>query len=233
MNNFIPLSLEEHRNLKFNKHTDLKHSSELHIAPLSVQEFPIACHEYPIVFVKDSETGQFRAVTLLGIKPKQNLFYKQDGWNADYIPEYLRQYPFLLSINPDNPEQGMLCFDKDCDAFTEDDGEALFNEDGTQSDFTKSIGEFIANYNAKQQATAHFAKELADRSLLTSKNLELNLPDDEKYNLTGIYIIDEAKLQEMADEGVLALSKMGLFVPIYAHLLSLSRINNLMKLSAS
>ena len=94
MNNYIPLNSQEHKNLKFKKLDNVGHSSELHLTPVNVQEFSILCHDYPIVFVKDSETGQFRAVALLGIKPKQNLYLTDGGWEAEYIPEYLRQYPF-------------------------------------------------------------------------------------------------------------------------------------------
>ena len=230
MPNFVALNVNEHKNHKFKRHLDLKHTSEMHMTPICVQEFSAVCHEYPILFVKDSETGQFRAVALLGIKPKENVYYKEGDWNADYLPEYLRQYPFVLTIDPNNKDQGMLCFDADSESVNEAEGEALFNEDGSQSDFTRNIGEFIATYNAKMQSTVNFCKELVDKNLLVSKNLELQLANEEKYNLTGLYIIDEEKIQELSDEDYLSLRKNNLLAAIYAQLLSLSRINKLLKL---
>ena len=76
----------------------------------------------------------------------------------------------------------------------------------------------------------NFCKELVDRNLLVSKNLELQLANDQKHNLTGLYIIDEQKLQELSDEDYLSLRKNNLLAAIYAQLLSLSRINTLLKL---
>lgn len=231
MPNFVALNVNEHKNLKFKRHQDLKHTSDLHITPVCVQEFSAVCHEYPILFVQDNGSEEFRPVALLGIKPQQNLFYKEGGWHADYIPEYLRLYPFILTVDPNDKDQGMLCFDSECEGINESEGEAFFNEDGSQTEFTKGIGEFIATYNAKSKSTVNFGKELADRGLLISKNLELQLANDEKYNLTGLHIIDEDKLQNLTDEEFIDLRKNNLLAAIYAQLLSLSRIAKLLQLS--
>ena len=233
MTNYIPLNSSTHKNTKITPPKSLTHTRSMHLAPLSVQEFANACHDYPIVFVKDSETGQFRATALLGIKPEQNLFYDEQRWKADYIPESLRLYPFIMSINPNDPEQGMLCVDSESDLLNEYEGQALFNEDGTQSDFTKATGEFVANYNAKQHSTLAFAKTLVEKSLLVTKNLELKLPNQESYNLTGLYIVDEEKLKSLSSEDFLYLREKGMLVPIYAQLFSLSRIQKLINLSAN
>lgn len=232
MPNYVPINNSIHQQLKIKKVTSPEHAKELHLTPINVHEFGLACHDFPLVFAKDSETGQFRATALLGLKPQQNVFYSNEGWHGDYVPESLKLNPFLMSINPENSDEGLLCIDTESELVNESEGEALFNEDGTQTEFTQKVGEFLANYNAKLAATDAFTKELLEKSLLASRNLELKLPNQESYNLTGLYVIDEKKLNELSDDEFLSLKQKGIIAPIYAMLFSMSRIQKLIRLAA-
>ncbi|TQV88928.1 SapC family protein [Aliikangiella coralliicola] len=232
MTKFVPINKDTHKNIRVKQDLSFTHAKNSHVCPLNVHEYIVACHEYPILFAKDSDTGQFRSIVLLGLKPKQNLFYHEQGWRSRYVPESLRAYPFLLSPDENNPDQGILCMDEDSDLVGVDTGTALFNEDASQTKYTNDTGDFLAAYNSKLQITQNVIQCLLDNSLLVARTLELELPQEGGYNLSGLYVIDEEKLNELSDEKFLDLKNKGYLPLIYAVLLSMSRIDKLINLSS-
>ena len=51
-----------------------------------------------------------------------------------------------------------------------------------------------------------------------------------RYNIDGIYVIDEKALNELPDEDFLAFRKQGLLPLIYAHLSSLQQLRRISEL---
>lgn len=49
-----------HKNIKIKSNNNLQQSKNKHFAPVVVQEFIAASQDFPIVFIKESETGQFQ-----------------------------------------------------------------------------------------------------------------------------------------------------------------------------
>lgn len=89
--------------------------------------------------------------------------------------------------------------------------------------------------NRKKALIAHFEQDqasrnilgfLAEKELLTTQTLTVDVAG-EKRNINGLYLIDEAKLNELSDEDYLELRKRGLLGPIYGHLASLNQVNRL------
>ena len=189
-----------------------------------VQEFVPASQEFPIAFIKDSETGQFRAIVLLGLKPEENLFYSESAWQATYKPQGLTLFPFLLS---QGEEQSILCFDQSAELVNETEGQSLFDEQGNQSQWLTEQGEKVVQYVEKTYATKNFIKLLLDNDLLAPQTLNLKLENEESYSLNGLYAIDETKLNALSDESFNALRKTGALPAIYAALLSMQRIHSL------
>ncbi|KGK01000.1 SapC family protein [Thalassotalea sp. ND16A] len=215
-----------HGNIKVKANPTLVQAKDKHFAPVVVQEFVAACQEFPIVFVKEGETGQFKSIALLGLKPEQNLFFAEDAWQARYKPQALTLYPFLLNQAPDS-EQAILCFDQDSPLINENEGEAFFDSEGKQSAWLSEQGERVVKYVENTYITGNFIKMLLELDLLSSQTLNLKLADQAEYSLNGLYAIDEKKLNALDDEQFAKLRKTGALPAIYASLISMQRIHSL------
>lgn len=229
MPKFLPVSSANHSKTKVKQDTCFSHAKKEHLVPLVVHEFSRAAHVYPIFFIKDSETEQFRCVALLGLQPKQNVFYSDSGWLADYIPESLLGYPFVLAPDAKIEEQQILYFDEESTRVNQTEGQALFDDKGKPTEFTTNMGEFLRDNILKQQQTQGFIKDLLDESLIIQQTLEITIKKDEKFNIAGLYMLDEKALNELSDEKFLKLKKKGFLPAIYSALLSLSRVGSIVK----
>ncbi|MDP2559884.1 SapC family protein [Psychrobium sp. 1_MG-2023] len=218
----------KHNNLKVSANPTLLQSEGRHFAPLVVQEFVAASQDYPVVFVKDSDTGQFKAIALLGLKPGENEFYSPQGWRGNYTPEALTLYPFLISQNKDD-DSAILCFDSASPLINETQGQALFEQEA-ETPWLQEQGERVVQYVEKSQMTDQFIKMLLDFELVSPQSLSLTLEDNEEYTLNGLYAIDENKLNQLDDDKFNQLRKTGALTPIYASLISMQRIHNIVRL---
>lgn len=224
MVDIVAVSSNHHSKIKIKDNDTLAQSKNSHFAPIVVQEFVPASQEFPITFIKDSETGQFRAIVLLGLKPEENLFYDNDAWQATYKPQGLTLFPFLLNQGED---QSILCFDQSADLVNEAEGQPLFDEQGNQTQWLSEQGEKVVQYVEKTYATKNFIKLLLEHELLAPQTLNLKLENEESYSLNGLYAIDEKKLNALSDESFNAIRKTGAIPAIYAALLSMQRIHSL------
>lgn len=229
MSEIIAIDKSIHQDIKIKSNPTLLQSKNKHFSALVVHEFVAASQEFPIVFIKDSETGQFKAIALLGLKPQENLFYDETAWQATYKPEALTLYPFLLSQS-EKDDSGVLCFDNSSPLLNKIDGEALFDSNKHPTSWLSAQAERVVQYVEKGYATQNFIKILLDKDLLSPQTLNLTLENHDEYSLNGLYGIDEKKLDALSDESFCELRKTGALSAIYASLLSMQRIHNLARL---
>ncbi len=229
MPKFVAVNNTVHKEIKVTEDKSFAHVKSQHITSLVVHEFARAAHDYPIIFVKDSETGQFRAVAVLGLKPEENLFYDKTGWKAHYKPESILGYPFVLAADEKIKDRQILVMDEECDRINIKEGESLFDDKGEQTEFVTNLGQFLADHIVKQQATQEFIKVLLDLKLIVHQTLEISSKDKKKTNIDGMYVISEEALNKLDDKEYLDLRKRGFLPPIYASLLSLSLIGDLIR----
>ena len=228
--NIVALDKNTHKNLKVKQDLTFKHASNQHLSLLQAHEFTAAALHYPIVFVKDSDTGQFISVVMLGLEPTENLFRANEEWSATYIPSSIRGYPFLIA-----PETMSLCIDTSCELLNDVDGENLFNSDGSESTYLKSVKELLTVFLSQTPETKGFINSLTEMNLLTNLTLTIQDKDRENgdYQLNGIYAVDSTKLHELSDSDFLTLKRKNYLPPIYAHLLSLGSVASLIQKKSS
>lgn len=193
-----------------------------HAIPLTVEEFPHAQRDYPIVF----STGENPVpLALMGLNEGVNVFFDDDGTLRDeaYVPAYLRRYPFLLAKLKPDAEEMSLCFDPSADILGEfKDGEPLF--DGDQpSEHTKGVLGFCEKFEEAGARTQAFVDELKSAGLLMDGEVAIQQADkpDQPFVYRGFMMVDQEKLRTLDGEKIKNWNEIGLLPLIYAHLMSL------------
>src|SRR6056300_443022 len=86
----------DHKDLKVRIERSAELGDNVWFTPTFPQEFRSVQNQYPIVFTKNEQIGQFQAVALLGFEIGENLYLDDNGWNARYIPLSVMRQPFLI-----------------------------------------------------------------------------------------------------------------------------------------
>jgi hypothetical protein len=230
MANIVPVKKDQHKNLKVATKRDLKHVEKQHIAPITAREFAQAATSYPVVFVKDPDVEHYRSVIMLGLESGENLYYGEKRWNALFVPQSIGMVPFALGLDPEKEKTLTTCIDLDSPFVGEDKENALFDENGKETEFFNNVQESLGRLYESEVATEKFIKEIVENDLLQELELNITFADGERKKLVGVYTINEEKMQNLPDEKVLDFYKRGLFVPMHAMLGSLGQINRLIQL---
>ena len=227
----VPLRSDVHGKLKVRELGTFEHVKGAHMVPVTAHEFARLGAEYPIVFVKNSDTDQYQSVALLSLKVGENLFVDGEKWKGVFVPGAVRNHPFVLAPAGENKEQLMVGLIENSPVVGEEEGNALFNESGEESEYLKAKKESLVGYLESDQMTKAFITILAEKDLLTTQNIAVNA-GGEKINLTGIYMVDEKKLGEMSEEDFADFRKRGFLAPLYAQLGSMHQFSRLAKMQA-
>lgn len=225
----IALNRERHQQLKIQLKADhFAFATKTNSVLIAGSEFAEAARDYPIVFV-GSEGGPFTLAALVGLNDKENVLVNADGrWEPNtYVPAFIRRYPFVLA-GTEGAEALTVCVDESYDGLSNDQGEPLFNADGTETAYLKSVIEFLVLFHGEMKRTSTFAAKIFEMGLLTSKVVTFER-EGVKKTLEGAWVVDEAKLNALSDDKLLDLVKTGYLGWIYAHLMSLNNLQRLAK----
>ena len=89
----------------------------------------------------------------------------------------------------------------------------------------------MSQFSAQVPATQRFVERLVNNELISPQALTITTNKGKEINLTGLYIVDENKINKLAAETFGALKDEHLLAPIYACMFSLQRISRLINLS--
>lgn len=224
--NLEPLNSGQHGKLKLKRTLTVPAVSQTHAIPVTVEEFSHAQRSYPIIFSAGDEPIP---LALMGLNEGINTFVDAEGKPIDtpaYMPAYLRRYPFILAkLRPDSEELS-LCFDPTSDAFSEEEGEPLF--DGDQpTELTGNILQFCEQFETAGLRTQAFVNDLKSSGLLMEGEVSIQ-PDgaEQPFLYRGFKMVDEEKLRELRGDELRKLNQNGMLPLIYAHLMSLALIRD-------
>lgn len=232
----VPLDVVKHRQLALAVPSrDGNIAGKLNSIFVAANEFPDACRTFPLVFIPagTGEDGkmEFAPIAVLGLAPEENLFVTNGDWRADYDPMVLRCYPFgIARIEAD---RYAVCVDMAWGGVRPDgDGERLFNDDGTPTEFTKNIQAQLERFEVDVERTRRGLRKIADLDLMREMRFDGTMPNGESVAINGFYAIDEEKTHALPEDVAMELHRDGLFAVIYAHWFSLGHMSRLLKLRA-
>ena len=223
----VLLNRETHRHSRIAPLSGYGFASKTNSLYLATTEFAEACKEYPIVFTRGSD-GVIVPVAVLGLRPDENLFVDAAGaWGGRYIPAYARRYPFVMAELGD--QQLGLCIDEAYPGLGSDQGEALFDAQGGNTQFLQNALDFLNRYQVEASRTSRFCQQLHAADLLTEMNAKADMSDGTSFTVNGLLVVDERKFLQLQETDVMALFRAGEMSWVYAHLLSLGNMTRLVE----
>ncbi|RYE49032.1 MAG: hypothetical protein EOP48_20990, partial [Sphingobacteriales bacterium] len=174
-------------------------------------EFAKAQREYPILFRKDSETGRFLPVVLLGFEENENLFLTENStWNARYIPLAVKQGPFLIGLQQQEQEQVLAIYaDLHDSRIQQHATPALFNADGAASAALNEIRDVLSERHKGSEILEPMIEAFLKYDLLERVMIEIDLANGATINFDAGYTVHIEKLIALQNDAVVELHKAG------------------------
>lgn len=214
MSNIVALNNVLHKNLKIITHYSEEFGNKVDCVQIFPTEFVQVQREYPILFQKHPDTGQFQAIALLGIAPDENLFLRDGTWQARYIPASVACNPFIIGFE-DQTDQGgserepVVYINMDSPRISETQGEPVFREFGGTTTYlekiTRNLQKLYQGLNENQLMFSLFS----EFDLIEPVNLEIKLNNGDLYRLQGNYTIDAEKLAQLSGDKLEKLNNAG------------------------
>jgi len=226
--------MSNHAIIDSNLHRDLRirtgASAELgdgNMACLTVpSEFRRIQNEFPILFRRDLERGNFSALALFGFENGENLFLENGRWDARYRPLALFIQPFLIGKVGDEAELH-VDLDHPRIAGGNDEGVRAFDDGGQPTAYLEAVMAGLDELDQGHRASGDFFAALERYELLEPFSLDVELRDGSKHRLVGYHLINEEKLQALEPGAIEDLHTAGHLMPIFMAVASLSNISAL------
>lgn len=198
-----------------------------HAVPLTVEEFPQASRNFPIIFTSGDDPVP---LALMGLNEGVNVFVDDEGKLIEnvYIPAYVRRYPFLLAKLRQDSEELSLCFDPSSDLVGEfDEGSALFDGD-KPSETTDGMLKFCQQFEEAGMRTGAFIEELKKNKLLMDGEVGIQVEGlEQPYVYRGFQMVNEEALRELRGDVLRGWNQSGLLPLLYAHMFSLDLVRDI------
>lgn len=188
--------------------------------------------EYPIFFKKNSQTGQFETIALLGFEADENLFLKDGDWDGDYVPLSIARQPFLIGFQ-ETVENGVpqknpvVTIDMDHPRVNDSEGEAIFLQGGGTTEYLNHINSVLVTIHQGHEYRQVFIESLLEHELIESFALSVSFKDGSSQNMDGLYTINEDRLKSLSGEAVATLHSQGFLQHIYMMLASIGNVRKL------
>ena len=193
---------------------------------IGLHETGVAASDYPLLFMKDVESGQFRLVALFGLRPDANFFVVNDHWQATYLPLAVLAAPIYLG----GPER-FLCIDESSDLVTTDIGTALFSDDSRETKELLRVRSMLEYLRDDLDDANAFTAAMVDLNLIRPLSVTLDFDHGDSEQVEGLYSISPPSLLSLEDSVIVDLHRRSFLDKIYIIINSLGQINRIQQLS--
>lgn len=216
----VPVSKTRHANWSVEIGNDFAFTRNVNSVPLMAVEFPAAAAEYAVVFAGKEEAVM--PAVILGMREHENLYLGPlGGWQAKYVPAFLRRYPFVFS-SQDEGKNFLLCIDEAFPGFNQEGrGEKLFSGEGKPSPYVDNVLKFLQSYQLEFRRTQAFCKKLQELNLLEPMRAQVTLDSGERMALTGFMAVNRGRLKTLSGEKLAEMARSDELELVYAHLHSM------------
>lgn len=226
LSQLVTLDKKAHRNLKIDTLLVDALGRRERLVPVVLSEFLKLVVHYPIVLTKNGETGRFVCMAMLGFIEGENLFWRDNKWDGIYTPLNISRQPFFLGANGER--EPLICVDTASPCIS-GKGEALFDEQGRETDFMQRIKQMLAALMHSERDSQQFIDTLNQHHLIVPLALDITFADGNSHHVKGLYSIDEDKLNALPTAARDELFARGYLKPIYVMIASLAHLYSLIQ----
>ena len=228
----VVVSSQRHRDWSVKTGADYSFTREVNSVPLMAVEFPNATAEYAIVFAGPEES--LMPAVILGIRDRENLYLNEvGGWEAQYLPAFVRRYPFVFSGSDDGGTFTLCIDEKFSGCNQEGRGERLFDAEGQRTQYLESILAFLRDYQAHFHGTRAFCRKIKELGLLEPMRAQITLKTGQRLALEGFMAVNRERLKNLSSDALAALAKAGELELLYLHLQSMRNFRAMLDRVAS
>ena len=234
MPNFVILNPETHRNTMILSGNSKEYGDSISSTMTFPTEFGDVQSNYPILFRKNPETGEFNSFAMLGFQKDENLFLNVDGWADVYIPAALAKGPFVIGFQNQeslgkSDREPVINIDMEDIRVSNTGGERLFDENDKLTPYAQKIMTILSGIHQGIEYSKQMFQTFSELDLIEPVTIDVQFDNSEKVQLNGCYTIHEEKLKSLNGEQLEKLNKSGFLQAAY---LAIASLNNIKKLIA-
>ena len=234
MTNHVLLDNVNHRDLRINQVFTPGAGFDVNVTRVFPSEFVALQREYPLFFMKNSETGQFEAVALLGFEAGENLFLGDPEWSGEYIPMTIQRQPFLIGFQEQEvdgmPQQvPVVHVDMDHPSVSTTEGEPVFLAQGGEAPHLERMTAVLQAIHEGHEEVQVLARMLVGLELIESVKVDVEFGDGSKQSLAGLFKINEDRLAALPGAALASLNAAGHLQSVFLMLASLASMSRLIE----
>ena len=225
-----PLSRERHKGWFVDADQGYGFAAGVNSVYVAASEFAAVAREYAIVFARD-EKGSVVPAALLGLRRDQNLLVGEDGrWDANYVPAYVRRYPFILATATEGAEEFTVCIDESFSGFnTAQEGEQLITDEGEHGELLSNSVKFLQEFHKHTLITQNFCNGVDEAGLLEPMQAQIALDSGDKLSLSGVFCVTREKLKSLGADKLKTMLDSGFLDLVFLHMHSLNNLDRLIR----
>ena len=220
--NVVPLTRERHGHLYIERLDNFAYTRNINTVYVFCMEFMRVAKEYPIVF--SMKTDEIFPVAMLGLQNGRNEFLDDEGnWLGEYVPCYVRRYPFILTPREDGGGYEVGIDDDYPGLNKRGRGVPLF---GTVDDgpMLTEVKDFCRKFQTHIDRTRQFCQRMKELDLL----VPLRAPSSDiaaRVDFDGYAVVERQRIWDLDDEVLLDLMKSDTMELLYMHLFSIGLLH--------
>ncbi|MFI8716794.1 SapC family protein [Stenotrophomonas sp. NPDC077464] len=202
------------------------------MVPAYPSEFAELQREYPIFLRRDTASGEWQSVVLLGFEQHENLYLQDDRWNASYVPGAVAKGPFLIGFQ-DHQVDGMpareavMHVDLEHPRVSAGTGEPLFLPQGGNTPYLDHIAGVLRGIHDGSLFGAAMFAAFDAHGLIQPLQLDVQIEARHRVAVNGLHGIDKDRLAQLDGEALVALNRAGYLEGAYLLVASLHNMRRL------
>ena len=234
MSNTVILDNVTHQNLRVRQAYPEGAGYDLNVARVFPSELADLQRQYPLMLLKNQESGHFETIALLGFQEGENLFLDADGWASECIPLSMQRQPFLIGFQEQEIDgipgrAPVVCIDMDHPLVNEEEGEPVFLPGGGESPYLQRMASILKAIHEGHEDGERFSQILVGLELVEPVAVDVEFRNAEKTSLKGLFRINEQTFKHLNANALQTLHEQQYLRCIFMLLASLGNMPRLIE----
>lgn len=221
-----------HKDLRINCRYSPGCGFDQNVARVFPSELGALQAEYPLFLIRNADSGQYDLVALLGFEAEENLYLSEDQWLARAMPLTIERQPFLIGFDQSASSPSatpVIHIDMEHPAVSQGQGTPVFLPHGGEGPLLERMNQVLGMIHQGHEASEQLSRTLSGLDLVESLNLEVQFSNGHAHALTGLYTINEERLNSLTADSLSALHEKGYLQHIYMLLASMPQLGVLIE----